>query len=167
VISVTRAEFSKQIGSSNEGNGSAVQEGARKTTAHTGTPSAYFIQQGQPPYSQIQPHGTVPLEASRSAAMSHSTATAARSQKEVAALCAMLPAETEAGAHPVLLIMNAFDCSRAQSEEDAEFFDELEVRCSCPAPRQLELTIDVLTFMCRRTCSWSAVSSARCASFTF
>ena len=49
------------------------------------------------------------------------------SSSSIAALCAMLPADTEAGQHPVALVMNAFDPARGASEEHSDFFDELEV----------------------------------------
>ena len=51
----------------------------------------------------------------------------ASSSSSIAALCAMLPADTEAGRHPVALVMNAFDPARGASEEHSDFFDELEV----------------------------------------
>lgn len=57
-----------------------------------------------------------------------SSSGAEKKEAELAAICAMLPKESEAGAYPVTLIMNAFDPSKAQAEDDTGFFDELEVR---------------------------------------
>lgn len=128
VISVTRAEFGNNSTASTNadpGTGSgtgtstggtlaaAANKGKEAPHAHEGRPSSYFV------------HGqSVQSAATKTAESALST----QHQQEIAALCAMLPTETEAGVYPVALLMNAFDCqAAAQAEEDTGFFDELEV----------------------------------------
>ena len=54
-------------------------------------------------------------------------ASAGANVKNADILYQLLPAETEAGAYPVVLILNVFDGNN-NNENDSDYYDELEVR---------------------------------------
>ena len=58
----------------------------------------------------------------------HTTTTKSTTTTVPSILYTLLPVETEAGVHPVTLILNAFDPANAH-DDDPNYFDELEVNC--------------------------------------